>query len=112
MVAVAQLIPDDPQEQASVLAVLREHPELRGFIAKASAKAEEFFPGATMHLDTVQYDEWDPPVRLIITAPMAQSDFMPVLDRYMSWMRQQEDYDGALLFVFPKRTAPRREAGS
>ncbi len=64
MVAMAQLIPEDPQEQASVLEVLRQHPELKTFIAKASAKAEQVFPGATMHLDTVQYDDWDPPVRL------------------------------------------------
>lgn len=58
MVAITQLIPDDPKAQASVHEVLREHPELRGFIAKASAKAEEPFPGATIHLDTVQYYEW------------------------------------------------------
>jgi len=102
MVAVAQLIPDDPQEQASVLAVLREHPELRGFIAKASAKAEELFPGATMHLDTVQYDEWDPPVRLIINVPQSMGQFLAHVSEYMSWVESQSGYDEDLVFVFPQ----------
>jgi len=102
MVAMAQLIPKDPQEQASVLAVLRAHPELKAFIAKASAKAEEVFPGATMHLDTVQYDDWDPPVRLIIGAPQSKEQFMARINAYMMWVDDQPDYDEELIFVFPQ----------
>ncbi|MGI8485687.1 MAG: hypothetical protein ACR2OU_15675 [Thermomicrobiales bacterium] len=103
MVAMAQLIPEDPQEQASVLEVLRQHPELKTFIAKASAKAEQIFPGATMHLDTVQYDDWDPPVRLIIGAPMEQGAFMAVLEDFLGWLRNQSNYNRELILVFPKR---------
>lgn len=102
MVAMAQLIPNDPDEQASVLEVLRQHPELKGFIAKASAKAEEVFPGATMHLDTVSYDEWDPPVRLIIHARLPWETFESSLDGYLSWLVAQSDFDEQLIQVIPQ----------
>ncbi len=102
MVAMAQLIPKDPEEQASVLEVLRQHPELKTFIAKASAKAEEVFPGATMHLDTVQYDEWDPPVRLIIGAPQSRKQFLARVNIYMRWVEDQPGFNEELIFVFPQ----------
>lgn len=102
MVAMAQLIPNDPDEQASVLEVLRQHPELKGFIAKASAKAEEVFPGATMRLDTFGYDEWDPPVRLIIRAPMSLARVEAITRDYMTWLRQTLHYPEDLIFVFPQ----------
>ena len=62
MVAVAQLLPKDPKEQAPVLEVLRAHPELREFIAHATEKARDVFSNPEIHLDTVRYDEWDPPL--------------------------------------------------
>ncbi len=102
MVAMAQLIPEDPKEQASVLEVLRAHPELNGFIAKASAKAEEFFPGAMMHLDTVQYDDWDPPVSLIIQSPLPMPEHRVAVNTYIHWLTSQPDYDDELISVFPQ----------
>ncbi len=102
MVAMAQLIPEDPEEQASVLAVLRTHPELKSFIAKASAKAEEVFPGATMHLDTVQYDDWDPPVSLIIRSPLPMPEHRIAVNVYIQWLTSQTDYDDELISVYPQ----------
>jgi hypothetical protein len=103
MVAVAQLIPKDPEEQASVLTVLREHPELREFIAEASQHAEEVFPGALIHLDTVRYDEWDPPVRLIIETPMSWTEYDATVWRYIAWLRDRLGYPEDLIFVFVQR---------
>jgi hypothetical protein len=57
MAEIAQLIPNDPTAKESVLAVLREHPELQDFIARVTDKAEEVFPEFDIVLDTVQYDE-------------------------------------------------------
>ena len=102
MVAMAQLIPEDPQEQASVLEVLRQHPALKTFIAKASAKAEEIFPGATMHLDTIQYDDWDPPVSLIIRSPLPMLEHRIAVNIYIHWLTSQPDYDDELIAVFPQ----------
>ncbi len=57
MAKIAQLIPNDPTAKESVVAVLREHPELQDFIARVTDKAEEVFPEFDIVLDTVQYDE-------------------------------------------------------
>lgn len=101
MVAVAKLIPKDPKEQASVLEVLRAHPELPDFIARASQKAEEVFADPLIHLDTVGYDEWDPPVRLIIEAPMSWESFEPAFDRFLKWLSPNPDYNRDLIAVLP-----------
>lgn len=69
MVAVASLLPENPEDEASVLALLKEHPELRTFIQQTSGKAQELFPGVRISLDAVQREEWDPPVRLVLPIP-------------------------------------------
>ena len=101
MVAVAQLIPKDPQEQASVLEALRAHPELNVFIARASQKAEEVFTNPLIHLDTVGYDEWDPPLRLVIEARMPWASFAPAFDRFMKWLSPNPDYNRDAIAVVP-----------
>ncbi len=103
MVAVAQLIPRDPQEQASVLEVLRAHPELPDFIARASQKAEEVFANPLIHLDTVRYDEWDPPVRLVIEARMPFEDYDATVWRYIAELREKFEYPEDLILVFVQR---------
>lgn len=84
MVAVARLIPKDPEEKESVLAVLREHPELQDFIAHVSAKAEEMFPDVSITLDTVRYDDWDPPVRLLVHITQPWDKYAASSDAFFS----------------------------
>ncbi|MGN6032090.1 MAG: hypothetical protein ACTHQE_10550 [Thermomicrobiales bacterium] len=38
MIAVASLIPNDPNEQRTVLSLLDAHPEVRSFVARASTE--------------------------------------------------------------------------
>ena len=45
MVVVADMLHDNPEDEASVLAVLGEHPEVRMFIQQLSEQAQELFPG-------------------------------------------------------------------
>ena len=106
MVAVAQYIPDDPQQKASVLAVLREHPELQGFIARASAKAEELFPETRITLDAVQYDEWDPPVRMIVKITQPWPDYQAASDTFIHWVGHLPDYKRDLILVMPMWNGP------
>jgi hypothetical protein len=108
MVAVAQLIPQDPKEQASVLAVLREHPELRAFIQQASTRAEELFPGVKVQLDTVRYDDWDPPLRMVLVVPGPLEEWNDVRARFISWLRDSLAYPEDLIFVFPQWGGPTR----
>ncbi|MGC4106243.1 MAG: hypothetical protein QM753_07785 [Thermomicrobiales bacterium] len=102
MVAVANLLPENPEEEASVLALLKAHPEARAFIQQASAKALELFPGATIRLDTTRYDEWDPPMRLnvLIRGELEQVN----RDRmdYLRWLHAALVYPEDLVFVIPQ----------
>ncbi|MGN6033641.1 MAG: hypothetical protein ACTHQE_18450 [Thermomicrobiales bacterium] len=106
MVAVASLLPDNPEEEASVLAVLREHPELRTFIQQASTKALEFFPGASIQLDTARYDEWDPPVTMNVFVRDDQRDDQDDMVQrrleYVRWLRDHLAYPEDMIFVFPR----------
>jgi len=102
MVAVASLLPDNPEEEASVLAVLREHPELRTFIQQASTKALEFFPGASIQLDTARYDEWDPPMTMNVFVRDDQGDMVQRRLEYVRWLRDHLAYPEDMIFVFPR----------
>ena len=106
MVAVAQFIPKDPQEKESVLAVLREHPELQDFIARVSAKAEAMFPEVAISLDTVQYDDWDPPVRMLVHITQPWDDYTAASDIFARWVGHLPEYDRELIFVWPQWNGP------
>jgi len=101
MVAVAQYIPTDPDEKASVLAVLREHPEVQEFILRASEKAEEVFPEVTITLDTVRYDEWDPPARMTIYAVQPLEAFSVAYDVFVQWLITEAVYPKDLIIGMP-----------
>ncbi len=110
MVAVAQFIPPDPETQASVFAVLREHPELQNFILRASEKAEEIFPEVQITLDTVQYDDWDPPVRMKVHAVETLDRFEELFSHYTHWLAYDADYPQDLIQVMPMWAGPRESS--
>ena len=106
MVAVAQYIPKDPKEKESVLAVLREHPELQDFIARVSEKAETMFPEVSISLDTVRYDDWDPLVRMLVHITQPWDDWTASSDVFTHWVGHLPDYDRDLIFVMPMWNGP------
>ncbi len=75
MVAVAQFIPNDPEEKESVLAVLRDHPGLQELIARTSEKARASFTDVRISLDTMRCDDGDPPVRMLIQVTQPWADY-------------------------------------
>ena len=106
MIAVAKLIPNDPDEQRTVRSVLDAHPELRGFVVRASAKAKELFPGAAIRLDSVHYDEWDPPLQLVASVPLPWEDALARRETFISWVSTQRDLDLDLILPLPIWTGP------
>ncbi len=101
MVAAAQFIPQDPKEQESVLAVLREHPELREFIQRAVQKANEIFPEPRVALDTTRHEDIDPPVRLQLYVSESLIAFGRHYHRYARWLAYDADYPQELISVMP-----------
>ncbi|MEJ7901205.1 MAG: hypothetical protein WKF63_05120 [Thermomicrobiales bacterium] len=106
MVAVAQFIPKDPKEKESVLAVLREHPELQDLIARVSEKAEEMFPEVSISLDTVQYDDWDPPVRMLIHITQDWNDYKQSSEAFRHWLAYLPGYEREHIFVMSMWAGP------
>ncbi len=106
MVAVAQFIPKDPKEKESVLAVLREHPELQDFIARVSEQAEAMFPEVSISLDMVRYDDWDPPLRMLLHVFQPWADYRQTVDLFTHDVGHRPDYNRDLIFVFPMWAGP------
>jgi hypothetical protein len=106
MVAVAQYIPKDPREKASVLLVLAEHPELQEFIAQVSDEAKRRFPEVSIEIDTVRYDEWDPLLRMLVHVTQPWKDYWDTVDGFTRSIRERPDYDRDLIFVMPKWAGP------
>ena len=101
MVAVTQFIPDDPKEKESVLAVLRAHPELQDFIARASRKARELSPNVTIELDTVRYDDWDPPIRMLVHLILPWEEYRLASRTYIRWLTREPGFSLDSIAVMP-----------
>lgn len=101
MIAIKDMLPPDADEQREIERILREQPDLRVMIEKAQAKAREMFPDPHFTLDTRQYDDWDPPIRLIIRADVADADFSEALLGYVHWMSHDPDYDRDRISISP-----------
>ncbi len=106
MVAMAQLIPEDPREKDAVEAVLAAHPELEAFIAEVSAEAHRQFPEVRIELDTMGYDEWDPPLRVLLHATVPWPEYRHRVDEFMDVVRENPGYNRDLVFVFPMWAGP------
>jgi hypothetical protein len=106
MVAITNLIPQNPRENATVREVFREHPELPGYIARATEHAREVFTDPEFHLDPVRYEEDDPLLNLIIRVPMPWPEFEPAFDTYLHWLHAQPEHDEELLLIFPQLADP------
>jgi hypothetical protein len=112
MVAVARYIPDDPKAKESVLAVLREHPELQDFIARVSEKAAEMFPDVDIALDTEQYDDWDPPLTMKVRITQPWDGYKVASRDFARWVGHRADYDRDLILVMPMWNGPLQSHGS
>ena len=101
MIAIKDMLPPDADEQREIERILREQPDLRVMIEKTQAKAREMFPNPRFTLDTRQYDDWDPPVRLTIRADVADANFSEALQGFISWLSHDPDYDHDRITIFP-----------
>lgn len=101
MIAIKDMLPSDADEQARIERILREQPDLQLMIERARVKAREMFSNPRFTLDTRQYDDWDPPIRLIIRADVPDQEFSDALLGYIDWMSQDADYDRDRISISP-----------
>ena len=101
MIAIDAMLPDDVDEQREIERILREQPDLEVIIAKAQAKAREMFANPRFTLDTRQYDDWDPPIRLIVRADVPDEEYSDALLGYIHWMSHEPAYDRDRITISP-----------
>ncbi len=93
MSGISDMLPSDASEQAEIQRILREQPDLAAMIETAQARAREVVVDPRFSLDTRQYDDWDPPLRLVISADIAESDYQETLRRFIHWLAHDASYD-------------------
>lgn len=101
MIAIRDMLPDDTDEQREIERILSEQPDLQVMIERAQAKAREMFANPRFTLDTRQYDDWDPPIRLIVRADVPDEEYSDALLGYIHWMSQEPAYDRDRITIFP-----------
>jgi hypothetical protein len=94
MVALQGYLPEDDPDRSATVEVLEKNPDIRAMVEKIAGHAASFFGWMILSLDTRQYDDWDPPLRMTITVPYADEETWAThYDEFVTWLTQQDDYD-------------------
>lgn len=110
MVAQSDSLPQHERERAEASEVLMQNPDIRGMVERIAGHAASSFGWMSVSLDTRQYDEWDPPVRLIITVPyLDREEWTRRYRSFVDWLAQQPDYDPDRLFTMVVPQAMEKE---
>lgn len=101
MSAISDMLPADADDQAAIERLLREQLDLTGMIETAQTKAREMFVNPRFSLDTRQYDDWDPPIRLVVRADVPEETFDASLLGYVHWLALEPGVDLDRLGIEP-----------
>lgn len=100
MVAQRDPLPQDKHQGVDVDDVLASNPDIRRMVEKIAGHAATSFMWLSIELDTRQYEEWDPPLRLLITSPYFDRDkWAQQYQTFMTWLADLDGYDPDRLFV-------------
>jgi hypothetical protein len=107
MAAMNHMLPEDPDDRAVILDSLRDAPEIEAFAERLLDHARELYGHAVMTFQARQYDEWDPPLQIVITAPMPDSRYGEYYYELLKWANNDPDYDtGKLQVILHRQRAP------
>lgn len=80
--------------QSDVAEVIDKNPDIRAMVEKIAGHAASYFGWMTVSLDTRQYDEWDPPLRMTITVPFVDEvKWAHHYGEFITWLANLEDYN-------------------
>lgn len=81
-------------DQSEAAKVIEANPDIKAMVEKIAGHAASYFGWITVSLDTRQYDEWDPPLRMTITVPYTGEQEWPrQYQEFKTWLVDQDDYD-------------------
>lgn len=105
MVAALQdMLPDDADKRAVIERAFAAHPETAEFVRRAVEHIEAMWPDADVELQSIQYDDWDPPVSVTIWIPQRGNDLVDRTKSISRWARLQPGFnpDVAMLIMRTK----------
>ncbi|HYI25757.1 MAG TPA: hypothetical protein VD767_10135, partial [Thermomicrobiales bacterium] len=71
-----------------------------------SDEAHRRFPEVRIELDTVRYDEWDPPLRMLVYVTQPWPEYRKAVDAFTYDVGRRPDYNRDVIFVFPNWAGP------
>lgn len=93
MIALKEFLPDNPQDRSSITETLRLHPVSARFISRFAERIEREYPQSEIVIDNRQYDEWDPPLTMMIRLPVDRGDYASSFDAIHTKASTDRDYD-------------------
>lgn len=103
MAAMSHMLPQDPDDRESVLRSLRENPGIKTFAGRLLNRAQGMLGSAAMTFETRQFDEWDPPLQVVITAPIPDSSYGERYYDLLRWANSDPEYDTGKLQIILRR---------
>lgn len=93
MVALKEFYPTVPDDRATVEDVLRRQPDTVRFIERLRQHVRSIYDEPRISLNTRQYDEWDPPITVVIYADIPNEEYGEQLLNVIDWVNQDPDYN-------------------
>ncbi|MGC4192411.1 MAG: hypothetical protein QM589_14770 [Thermomicrobiales bacterium] len=85
----------------AVADMLHDNPEVRTFIQQLSEQAQELFPGVRIQIDAVQWEPYDPPVRVVLHIRQPWEDNKRAMAAFVAWLSTRADFDPELVGILP-----------
>jgi hypothetical protein len=102
--ALRDILPDDADKRAVIERAFAAHPETADFVRRTVEHIDAIWPDADVELQSIQYDEWDPPVSVTIRIPQRGNEYVERAKTISTWVHLQPGFnpDVANLLVHMK----------
>lgn len=99
-----RLLPNDRNKRMVIERAFEADPQTADFVRDAISHVQEIWPEANVELQSIQYDDWDPPVSIVIYSNLRDSEFVDFSRTVSEWAVHQDGYnpDGAMILVHMK----------
>lgn len=104
MVAIKSFLPSQPDDRELTTSVLDAHPGLANFVVRFSEQILESRGDADISLNARQYDDWDPPLTVVIRESISPDQYVERFERIYDIARSTPGYDHNLVHISLRST--------
>lgn len=104
MVAIRSFLPSQPDDREMTTNVLDAHPGLASFVVRFSDKVLETWSDVDIALNARQYDDWDPPLTIVIHEPIRPDEYVERFERIYDIARSTPGYNQDLVHISLRST--------